>query len=173
MPRKTKNTDQPGDAPARPPVDLSTISVTTDLSRVDMARHRRTRTARDDDQKAIDAIVEAAWKAWVEAGRPADWVDQPGRLIAAPAEAWETIVFLVQKAGRFYSLKIKFGDVDTFDKDGVTYSEAVFTATERPAGEQSDATLPDGEQDGDQSGDQPGDQSGDQSGEQDGDQPEE
>jgi hypothetical protein len=154
MARKTKEADQAAEQTpqvTRPELDLGSMVVETDLSRTDMALHRRTRVVRSDKQKAIDAIVEAAWKAWTEAGRPTSWVEQPGRLVTVPAEQWETAVYMIRRGGTFYDLKIRFGDVDTFEKDGVQFSQAVFTATERPAGEQPDSDQP--AEDGDQAED--------------------
>jgi hypothetical protein len=164
MARRNAQTDAPSEATeeaasestaaatARPPLDLSVIQVRTGLNRSEMAQKRRTRVTRTPEQKAIDAIVEAAWKQWVEEGKPASWVEQPGREITAPAEQWDTVTYYVHKAGKFYDLKIRFGDVERFTaEDGTEYASAVFTATERAAGDKPDATLPeDGAEDGEE-----------------------
>ena len=119
----------------RKPVTLSAMQ-TGSVEPTLMGRYRRTRGERDEQQKAFDAMVDLAWREWIDAGKPEDWNEQPGTFFTVPADELETAQYLVYRAGRYYHLKIRFGRVETeVGEDGATYATAVFTATDFPAGE--------------------------------------
>lgn len=133
----------------RPPLDFGDITVSRVTDRRTMADMRRTRGDRDPQQLQVDAIVDAAYNEWLEAGKPTAWVDQPGTFLSVPQDQAETLQWRVRQAGTHYALRIRFGDIKITDG----YAEVVFTATDRPAksddaqdGAQDDAQ--DGAQDG-------------------------
>ncbi len=113
-------------------LDFSTITVQV-ANKAAMVAHKRTRGAnaeRDKDQLAVDKIVNSAYAAWTEAGKPAGWdVDKGyGILVKVPAAAVETLEWRIKRAGTFYDLKIRFGG--TIVEDG--YAEVCFVASDKP-----------------------------------------
>lgn len=139
---------KPGQAPkVRPALDLGSLEVTKITERRTMAEFRRTRGERPAEQKAIDQIVDRAYQAWVEAGKPTNWVQQPGMLLRVPASQFETLQFRVRKAGVFYDLRIRFGDIKTTGSGKSKITECVFVATDRPEDEKPDEMADDDEDD--------------------------
>jgi hypothetical protein len=124
----------------RPALDFNAAVFGTVTERKTMAEYRRTRGERDAEQKQIDAIVDAAYNAWIEAGKPTEWVDQPGTMWTGPKEQADTLMWRVHRSGQHYSLKIKFGDLKTYTgEDGKEYAEVIFVVTDRPANDVPDA----------------------------------
>lgn len=122
----------------RPALDFGSLVVTEITERKTMAEYRRTRTEREPEQRAVDQLVNKAYEAWLAAGKPTSWVQTPGMLVKVPEKQFETLQFRIRKAGVFYDLRIRFGDVKVSADGKVKYAECVFTATDRPADEQPD-----------------------------------
>jgi hypothetical protein len=135
--------------------------------RREMAEYRRRRVERDEQQRDIDAVVNEAYEAWIDSGRPPDWNDQPGTFWTGPQAELETLQWRVRKAGEHFTLKIRFGQlvtvtapedvlnaaaVQTYNKsfdalsenqqakivEATPYAEVVFTVTERDPKEEAD-----------------------------------
>lgn len=116
-------------------LDLSGLSVQTVTDPQEMAKARRTRGERSADQKRLDAMVEAAWKAWKEAGEPTEWPRMPGVKLRIPEAQFETLQAGIRKAGQFYALKVRFGR-PIKGSDGSV--EIVFVVTDRPEKDDDD-----------------------------------
>lgn len=118
----------------RPPINFAKVTATR-VEGIEMARMRPTRGERDDEQKQVDKLVEAAWNEWRSAGSPVKWEDQPGTFLSVPQAQLETLQWRVRRAGTFMALKIRFGRIETVKGTDGVYSQVVFVATDRPAGE--------------------------------------
>jgi hypothetical protein len=100
----------------RPPINLQALQ-SGKVAPTDMGRYRRTRGARDEQQQAIDKIVDLAWREWKNTGlgADADWNDVPGTFLQCPEADYDSLKFLVEKAGRFYHFKVTFGRIEKED----------------------------------------------------------
>lgn len=119
----------------RKPLTLGAVVARPVTDRTAMAKARRQRVARDDQQKAVDAIVEQTYELWKSNGRPdpTKWVDLAGSAMSLEVKEDEvdTLIWLIRKAGLYYQVRIRFGDVKKRDGNAVV----VFVATDRPNGE--------------------------------------
>jgi len=109
-------------------LDLGGLEVATVTDPKEMAKARRTRGERSPEQKRLDAMVEQAWEAWKAAGQPSEWPKMPGVKLRIGESQFETLQAGIRKAGQFYDLKVRFGQVK---KDG-NMVEVVFVVTDRP-----------------------------------------
>ena len=116
-------------------LDLSGLSVTTVTNPQEMAKARRTRGERSADQKRLDAMVEAAWQAWKDAGQPTEGPRMPGVKLRIPEAQFETLQAGIRKAGQFYARKVRFGR-PIKGSDGSV--EIVFVVTDRPEKDDDD-----------------------------------
>lgn len=118
----------------RPALDMSKIGVVQINNPQTMAKLRPAKKERDSEQKQIDAIVEKAWEAWKNTGRPTRWTDMQGMRLTVPLEQYETLVYRIRQAGTYLDLKVRFGSMrKSKGPDGIDYAETVFVATSRPA----------------------------------------
>lgn len=123
------------------PLDFTQIEIHALDTPQQMGEHRRTRGDRGDEQKYVDKIVKQAYERWVSAGKPDAWVDSRGLRLRVPDGQVETLQFRIRKAGTFYAMRIRFGDlVSTNGKTTVPFI----------------ATDPKSESDGDEDGDEDG-----------------
>lgn len=129
-----KRGPKPGSKREALSLNLDGLVVTTVTDPQEMAKARRTRGERSPEQKRLDAMVEAAWKAWKEAGEPTEWPRMPGVKLRIPEAAFETLQAGIRKAGNFYDLKVRFGRPV---KDGGNV-EIVFVVTDRPQNDDDD-----------------------------------
>jgi hypothetical protein len=120
----------------RPALTIADGSFQRVQDRTTMAQYRRTRGERDAEQRQIDAVVEAAWQDWQDAGRPTEWPDMPGTYWTGPKAEFETLQWRVHKAGQYFALKVRFGDIkEVVGENGSPYAECVFVVTDRPKDE--------------------------------------
>lgn len=134
-PAPVKRGPKPGSKRESLSLNLDGLVVTTVTDPQEMAKARRTRGERSPEQKRLDAMVEAAWKAWKEAGEPTEWPRMPGVKLRIPESAFETLQAGIRKAGNFYDLKVRFGRPV---KDGSGNVEIVFVVTDRPEKDEDD-----------------------------------
>jgi hypothetical protein len=122
----------------RPPVNLAKLT-TGIMPPESMGRMRATKGDRDEQQLAFDKIVDLAWQEWDAAGRPTEWTEIPGTWLTVPEADVDSAKYLVQRAGRHYHFRIRFGRVEVSEQDGERYSTFVFVATNfPPKGEESE-----------------------------------
>lgn len=134
-PAPAKRGPKPGAKREALSLNLDGLVVRTVTDPQEMAKARRTRGERSPEQKRLDAMVEAAWKAWKEAGEPTEWPRMPGVSLRIPEAAFETLQAGIRKAGNFYDLKVRFGRPI---KDGSGNVEIVFVVTDRPEKDDDD-----------------------------------
>lgn len=123
-----KRGPKPGSKREALALNLDGLQVKTVTDPQEMAKARRTRGERSPEQKRLDAMVEAAWKAWKEAGEPTEWPRMPGVQLRIPEAQFETLQAGIRKAGNFYDLRVRFGRPI---KDGNGNVEIVFVVTDR------------------------------------------
>lgn len=112
----------------RKPLDFSQIQVTQITNPSTMAKARPAKKERTAEQKQIDTIVERAWEAWKNSGRPTAWAKMQGMKLRVPADQLSTLQYRIRQAGTFFDCKIRFGAV----KEADGYAEVVFVAMDRP-----------------------------------------
>lgn len=120
----------------RPALDLTTMDASIVKPAV-VAERKRTRNVslkeRKAQQKAVDGLVQKAYDAWVKAGSPTAWADQPGGHVILPMPQLETLKSAVYAAGQYLDLRVRFGSINEVDRDGQPYADVVFVATDKPA----------------------------------------
>lgn len=135
-PAAPKAETKPEEKRTRKPLelDLSGLVVEAVTDRQEMAKARQVRE-RTPEQKRLDAMVEAAWKAWEEAGKPTDWPKMPGVRLTISEAKHESLVAGIRKAGQFWDLKVRFGRPI---KDGNGNVQIVFVAMTRKDDDDTD-----------------------------------
>lgn len=116
-------------------LNLDGLSVSYVTDRQEMAKSRRQRGERSTEQKKLDALVESAWIAWKEKGRPTEWTSMPGVRLRISESNYDTLVAGIRKAGNFFDLKVRFG-APTKGNGNV---EIVFVVTDRPEKDEDDS----------------------------------
>lgn len=127
-PAPAKRGPKPGSKREALELNLDGLVVQTVTDPQEMAKARRTRGERSPEQKRLDAMVEAAWKAWKEAGEPTEWPRMPGVKLRISEAQFETLQAGIRKAGNFYDLRVRFGR-PIKGSDGTV--EIVFVVTDR------------------------------------------
>ena len=132
-PATTRETPKRGrpkgsEAKVRPPLDVAAIEVRkADQDTMRAFRKQRDTRKSDKEQQMIDRLVAQAYDQWVTAGKPEEWEEKNGLYVKLPEDQLETLTWRVHRAGTFFNMSVRFGDVKT--EEG--YSETVFTATDK------------------------------------------
>jgi hypothetical protein len=118
MPRTRK--DPASETVLLPALDLSGAKMALVDSDV-LAARQRPRTSktvvRSKEQRAIDKMVELAYKKWVEAGKPKEFSKSPGGHLTVPESQVLVVERAIRKSGVFLHLSIRFGSNEP-DADG-------------------------------------------------------
>jgi hypothetical protein len=125
----------------RPALDFNALTVAK-VAPEQMSQYRPTRGERDPEQRQVDSIVKSAWDAWVAAGKPEAWDEQPGTYLSVPEAHAETLKWRVGRSGSFYDLRIRFGRTEIEERDDGKFAVVVFTAITKPSGEADTADTP-------------------------------
>lgn len=115
-------------------LDLGALSnpqpVTDELA--EAARPQRVRSAQ---QQTIDNVVARLHQAWVQAGKPRDWVGEksiPKARYAMDPKKADTLRFLIRKAADFHKVRIRWGSAV---RDGHGNEVVVFGVVDKSARE--------------------------------------
>jgi hypothetical protein len=109
---------------ARPALNLSLIKDTV-VKVTDpqvMAAHRRTHATtgeKSEERRFVDQVVQAAYDAWVESGKSADWAKSFGLLLNVPNDQVATFKDRVHTSAKAMAYKASFG-TDTTDGELTT-----------------------------------------------------
>jgi hypothetical protein len=116
----------------RPALDLASMKVVEVTNADTMRAFRRTRGERDKEQVIVDNLVRKAHEKWIGLGRPNDWNDSlSGYQISVPDAQFETVEWRIRRAGEYFDVAIRFGEVK--HQDG--YAVFIFIAKDRPVKE--------------------------------------
>jgi hypothetical protein len=74
--------------------------------------------ARDEQQVAIDQVVTALHREWVNAGKPDRWAQMPKKSYHVNPKGADALRMLVRRAASFFGLSAKFG-MGVRDKNGL------------------------------------------------------
>ncbi len=120
----------------RTPLTMNRVSAQRVQDKRTMAEYRQQRVERDAEQRYFDQLVQEAWDAWVDAGRPTDWLEMPGTFMTVPADQVETLKWRIGKSRAHYDFKIRYGRTEMVkDDQGDDYAQVVFVVSDRPKGE--------------------------------------
>lgn len=112
-PETGKKTSNRGRKAGQPPKERPEIPddefVIETLSEAQRAEHKRRKEERKPKQKAVDKVVFDTYAAWVEAGRPTNWVDMPVQNWPVSAQHEENALFMLRKACLLYGRKLVLG----------------------------------------------------------------
>ena len=81
-------------------------------------------------QKAFDALIEATYKKWVEAGKPADLDECPMGRTVTPDSQIESVESYLRRSAAFLNVSLRFG-VREVNRPGFT--DVYFTVRDRKA----------------------------------------
>lgn len=108
---------------ARPALTIASIrdTVVKVTDPTVMAKHRRTKDTGDKsaERQFIDQVVQAAYDAWVESGKPKDWVKSFGLLLTVPKDQVTTFRDRIHTSAKAMGYKASFGDSQDTDNGQV------------------------------------------------------
>jgi hypothetical protein len=74
--------------------------------------------ARDENQVAVDQVVTALHRAWLEADKPERWPLMPKHSYHVSPKSADTVRMLIRRAASYLGVSAKFGKPEVRDKNG-------------------------------------------------------